>query len=84
MMLKRRKKIEKAKDECKAYDNIRNYNHNFGDNIFCKSMNFRSSYLEENAKAKNKELNEQARKTAAEYYLEVLAIITVQYTHVQL
>ena len=30
MMYKLRKKIAKAKAECKAYDNIRQYNHNFG------------------------------------------------------
>ena len=29
MMFKLRKKIEKAKDECKAFDNIHHYNHSF-------------------------------------------------------
>ena len=27
-LFKLRKKIEKGKDECKAFDNIRHYNHN--------------------------------------------------------
>ena len=37
-------------------------------------MNFRSSYLKDIAADKNKELNQQAKKTAAEYYLEVLLL----------
>ena len=48
------------------------YSHNLGDFVFLKSMNFRSSYLENIADEKNKELNSKARKQAAEYYLEVL------------
>jgi len=74
MMFKLRKKIIKAQAECKAYDNIRQYTHNFGDYIFYKSMNFRSTYLKSVADNKNKELNQQARKTAAEYDLEVLLL----------
>ena len=74
MMFKLRKKIAKAKTECKAYDNIRQYTHNFGDFVFNKSMNFRSSFLENLAAEKNKELNQKARKTAAEYYLEVMLL----------
>ena len=72
MMYRLRKKIAKAKSECTAYDNIRLYSHNFGDFVFYKSMNFRSSYLESIADEKNKELNSKARKQAAEYSLEVL------------
>ena len=34
-------------------------------------MNFRSGYLESLAEGKNKDLNLQATKTAAEYFLEV-------------
>ena len=48
------------------------YSHNFGDFVFYRSMNFRSTYLETLAEGKNKELNTKARKMAAEYYLEVL------------
>ena len=72
MMYNLIKKIAKARSECKAYDNIRLYSHNFGDFVFFKSMNFRSSYLENIAEEKNKELNTKARKQAVEYYLEVL------------
>ena len=71
-MYKLRKKIEKAKAECIAFNNIRMYSHNFGDFVFYRSMNFRSTYLETLAEGKNKELNTKARKMAAEYYLEVL------------
>ena len=46
MMCKLRKKIAKAKSECTAYYIIRMYSHNFGDFVFHKSMNFRSTYLE--------------------------------------
>ena len=70
MMYKLRKKIAKAKAECTH--NIRIYSHNFGDFVFYRSMNFRSSYLEALAEGKNRELNSKARKVAAEYYLEVL------------
>ena len=72
MMLKLKKKIAKA--ECRASHNIRQYNCNFGDYIFYKSINFRSSYLKDLAADKNKKLNQQERKTAAEYYLEVLLL----------
>jgi len=37
-------------------------------------MNYKSSYLESITADKNKELNQQARKTATEYYLEVLLL----------
>ena len=77
MMYKLRRKIVKLKAGCKAFDNIRQYIHNFGDYVFSKNMNFRSSYLENIAADKHKELNQQARKMAAEYYLEVLFL---QYT----
>ena len=73
-MYKLRKRITKAKAECTAYDNIRLYSHNFGDFIFYKSMNFRSSYLESLTEDKNRELNFKARKQAAQYYLEVLFV----------
>ena len=72
MMYKLRKKIAKAKAECTSFNNIRMYSHNFGDFVFYRSMNFRSSYLEALAEGKNRELNSKARKEAAEYYLEVL------------
>ena len=72
MMWKLRKKIAKAKAECTSFDNIRMYSHNFGDFVFYRSMNFRSTYLETLAEGKNRELNTKARKLAAEYYLEVL------------
>jgi hypothetical protein len=71
-MYKLRKKIEKAKAECIAFNNIRMYSHNFGDFVFYRSMNFRSTYLETLAEGKNKELNTKARKMVAEYYLKVL------------
>ena len=74
MMNKLRKKIEKAKAECIAFNNIRMYSHNFGDFVFYRSTNFRSTYLETLAESKNKELNTNARKMAAEYYLEVLLL----------
>ena len=71
-MYKLRKRIAKAKAECTAYDNIILYSHNFGDFVFYKSMNFRSSFLESLAEEKNKEVNIKARKQAVDYYLEVL------------
>ena len=72
MMYKLRKRIEKTKAECTSFNNIRMYSHNFGDFVFYRSMNFRSTYLENLADGKNRELNTKARKLAAEYYLEVL------------
>ena len=59
MMYKLRKKIAKAKAACKAYDNIRQYTHNFGDFVFYKSMNNRSSFLENLAADKTKILAEK-------------------------
>ena len=44
----------------------------FGDFIFYKSMNFRSSYLEDLAKTRNNTLNVDARAKVGEYYLKVL------------
>ena len=64
IMYKLRKKIAKAKTECRAYGNIRLYSHNFGDFFFYKNL----------ATERNKELNQKARKIAAEYYLEVLLL----------
>ena len=58
--------------EIKAYNNVKQYTHNFGDFIFYKSKNFRSSYLENLTKIRNDTLNAESRATAAEYYLEVL------------
>ena len=72
MMYKLRKRIEKAKAECVAFNNIRMNSHNFGDFVFYRSMNFRSTYLENLAEGRNKVLNTKAMKMAAEYYLEVL------------
>ena len=37
-------------------------------------MNFRSSYLENLAKERNKELNKEAKAKAAEYFLEVMIL----------
>ena len=73
MMYRSRKKIMKAKAESIAFDNIRLYSHNFGDFVFFKSMNFRSSYLETLAENKNscRELNHKARQVP-EHHLEVL------------
>ena len=72
MMYRLRRKIAKAKTESLAFDNIRMYSHNFGDFVFYKSMNFRSSYLETIVEEKNMELNHKARKQAAEDNLKVL------------
>ena len=66
MMYKLRKRIEKTKAECTSFNNIRMYSHNFGDFVFYRSMNFRSTYLENLADGKNRELNTKARKLAAE------------------
>ena len=62
----------KAKAESLAFDNIRMYSHSFGDFLFYKSINFRSSFLETLAEDKTRELNHKARKQAAKYHLEVL------------
>jgi len=43
MMHQLRRKIVKVQAEMKAYKNIKQYTHNFGEFIFDKSMNFRSS-----------------------------------------
>ena len=53
LMFKLRGKIANLKAECRAYDNIRQYNHNFGDYVSYKSINFRWSYLEDIAADKN-------------------------------
>ena len=55
----------------KAYNNIKQYTHSFGDFIFYKSMSFRSSYLEDLAKTRNEALNAEAKARAVEYFLEV-------------
>ena len=60
--------------EVKAYNSVKQYTHNFGDFIFYKSMNFRSSYLEDLAKTRNNTLNVEARAKAAEYYLKILIL----------
>ena len=73
-MFKPRKGIAKEKAEIKAYDNVKQHTHNFGDFVFYKSMSFRSSYLEDLAKDRNRELNLKARKIAAEYNLKVLLL----------
>ena len=78
------KKIAKAKTEYLAFDNTRMYSQNFGDFVFCKSMNFRSNYLETLAEEKNRELNSKARKQAAEYHLETCVISSIQYSAIQL
>ena len=77
MMHQLRRKIVKAQAEMMAYNNIKQYTHQFGDFIFYKSMNFRSSYLENLAEKRNEELNKEAKAKAAEYFLEVMIL---QYT----
>ena len=67
-----RRKIQKAQAEATAFDNIKQYSHNFGDFVVYKSMNFRSHYLESVAEDKNKELTLKVRKQAAEYFIECL------------
>ena len=62
----------KVKAESLAFDKIKLYSHNFGDFMFYKSMNFRSSYPETLAENRNRELNHKARRQAVEYHLEVL------------
>ena len=48
--------MEKLQDKCKVQDNNSAFNHNFGDYIFFKSMNFTSSFLEQAAESRNKVL----------------------------
>ena len=74
MMYQLRRKIVKAQSEIKAYNSVKTYSHNFGDFVFYKSMNFRSSYLENLAKTKNDELNGEAKVKAVEYFLEVMIL----------
>ena len=74
MMHQLRRKIVKAQAEMLAYNNIKQYTHQFGDFIFYKSMNFRSSYLENLAEKRNEELNKEAKAKAAEYFLEVMIL----------
>ena len=83
-MFKLRKKFSKAKQECRAYDSMRHYNHNLRDYIFYKSMNFRSSYLEEIEAAFKKQRAKWASEEDSSCIQFGSAIITVQYTHVQL
>ena len=54
MMHQLRRKIVKVQAEMKAYNSVKQYTHSYGDFIFYKSMNFRSSYLEDLAKQKTK------------------------------
>ena len=68
------RKIVKVQAEMKAYNNIKQYTHYFGDFIFYISMNFRSSYLENLAKERNEALNTEAKTKAAEYFLEVMIL----------
>ena len=74
MMHQLRRKIVKVQAEMKAYSSVQQYTHSYGDFIFYKSMNFRSSYLEELAKGRNEELNKEAKAKAAEYFLEVMIL----------
>ena len=67
MMYQLRRKIVKTQSS-------ETYSHNFGEFVFYKSMNFRSSYLENLAKTKNDELNGEAKVKAAEYFLEVMIL----------
>ena len=79
MMHQLRRKIVKVQAEMKAYNSVKQYTHSYGDFIFYKSMNFRSSYLEELAKERNEELNKEAKAKAAEYFLEVMICSTIPY-----
>ena len=74
MMYQLRRRIVKVQAEMKAYNNIKQYTHCFGDFIFYKSMNFRSNYLEALAKTRNDTLNVEAKAKAAEYFLEVMVL----------
>ena len=74
MMHQVRRKIVKVQAEMKAYKSVKEYTHSFEDFIFYKSMNFRSSYLEELAKERNEALNKEAKTKAAEYFLEVMIL----------
>ena len=74
MMHRLREKIHHIQSDIRAHQSVQQYTHNLGEFIFYKSMNFRSSYLENLAKDKNNALNAEARTKAAEYYLEVLVI----------
>ena len=68
MMHQLRRKIVKFQTEMIAYNSIKQYTHKYGDFIFYKSMNFRSSYLENLAKERNEALNTEAKTKAAEYF----------------
>ena len=52
MMHRLREKIQRVQSDIKAHQGVQQYTHNFGEFIFYKSMNFRSSYLEDLAKEK--------------------------------
>ena len=69
-----RRKIVKVQAEMKAYNSVKQYTHYFGDFIFSKSMNFRSSYLEGLANQRNEELNKEAKAKAGLYFLEVMIL----------
>ena len=70
MMYQLRRKIVKVQAEMKAYNSVKQYTHYFGDFIFSKSMNFRSSYLEGLANQRNEELNKEAKAKAGLYFLK--------------
>ena len=74
MMHQLQRKIVKVQAEMKAYNSVKQYTHSYGHFIFYKSMNFRSSYLEDLAKQRNEELNKEAKAKAAEYFLEVMIL----------
>ena len=78
MMHQLRRKILKVQAEMKAYNSVKQYTHSYRDFIFYKSMNFRSSYLEDLAKERNKELNKEAKAKAAEYFFEVMKNISLK------
>ena len=74
MMHQLRRRIVKVQAEMKAYNSVKQYTHSYGDFIFYKSMNFRSSYLEDLAKQRNEELNKEAKAKAGQYFLEVMIL----------
>ena len=74
MMHQIRRKIVKVQAETIAYNIIKQYTHSYGDFIFYKSMNFRSTYLENLALERNEALNTEAKTKAAEYFLEVMIL----------
>ena len=58
----KKKKIEKAKNECRVLKNFKAYNHYFGECILYVSFSFRSSFLEKLCCENQLNKNIKARK----------------------